>query len=201
MDLKEFGVFKEGEKIIFNIEMGNIENPWSGPWGMSLPVIDVYIDVNHRMGTGNVSLLPGRGAYTLPEDAWEYALTVDGWNREIYRMGREDEPIKMASTFDVNVDTYNAVLTMSIPSSILRGDPKNWGYIVLSMGYDSSSPDRIRKVYKESSNKYFGGGVSNGSSPPIIDLLAPPGISQKEILSAFQRKRVVEIPAVRFIQP
>ncbi len=202
LDIKEFSVRKEGEKVLFMIKLGRIINPWSGPLGFSFPLIDIYIDINHRVGTGNVSLLPGRKSYTLPEDAWEYVLTLNGWNREIYRMGREDEPVKMASTFDVAVDEQNAVLTLSVPGAVLRGNPENWGYTVVCMGYDPQASEKVREVYvQEKDKRYFGGGLEDGSSPPIIDLLTPPGVSQKEILSAYLKKRVVEIPAVRFRFP
>ena len=85
-DIREFSVSEGLDYVIFKVKLGIIENPWNSPSGISLQIIDVYIDLNNRIGAGSMQLLPGRNAYTGAEDAWEYAITVDGWQQTLYKI-------------------------------------------------------------------------------------------------------------------
>jgi carbohydrate-binding DOMON domain-containing protein len=64
LDILEFSVSEGPEYVIFKVKLGVIENPWNSPSGLSLQIIDVYIDLNNRIGTGSMELLPGGNAYT-----------------------------------------------------------------------------------------------------------------------------------------
>lgn len=140
--------------------------------------VDLYIDLNNRVGAGSVTLLPGRKALTIPEDAWEYCLTTEitipevftssqvpysflrGEVREakLYR-AKENSPAQEIGKFPVVIASTPTVFSVAIPKEILYGTPMNWGYLVA--------------LFKEETDLE---GVK------IIDLLIPRGKTQKENL-------------------
>jgi len=203
-DIREFSVSEGPEYVIFKVRLGVIENSWNSPSGLSLQIIDVYIDLNNRIGAGAMQLLPGRNAYTKAEDAWEYAISVDGWQQTIYKIDSAGRPAKLAD-LEVNVDSARGEVTIYVPRSTIRGDPRNWGYLPVVLAYDGEAPPgnwKVREVRQGNDEFYFGGAYIpfNGSvsnSPNIIDVVLPQGQDQKSILGVYRKGKTVEIPAIR----
>lgn len=203
-DIREFSVSEGPEYVIFKVRLGVIENPWNSPSGLSLQIIDVYIDLNNMIGAGSMQLLPGRNAYTRGEDAWEYAISVDGWQQTMYKIDSAGRPVKLAE-LEVNVNSTRGEVTIYVPRSIIRGDPRNWGYLAMVLAYDGQAPLRdwkVREVKQANDEFYFGGAYkslenSPRGNPNIIDLVLPRGENQKNILGVYTKGKVVEIPAIR----
>ncbi len=203
-DIHEFAVSEGPEYVILKVRLGVIENSWNSPSGLSLQIVDVYIDLNNRIGAGAMQLLPGRNAYTKAEDAWEYAISVDGWQQSIYKIDSAGRPVKLAD-LEVKVNSTRGEVTIYVPRSIIRGDPRNWGYLPMVLGYDGEAPPgnwKMREVRQGTDEFYFGGAYIpfNGSvsnSPNIIDVVLPRGEDQKNILGVYRKGKAVEIPAVR----
>jgi len=203
-DIREFSVSEGPEYVIFKVKLGVIENPWNYPSGLSLQIIDVYIDLNNKIGAGSMQLLPGRNAYTKAEDAWEYAISVDGWQHTMYKIDSAGKPVKLAD-LGVNVNSARGEVTIYVPRSLIRGDPRNWGYLPMVLAYDGEAPPRnwkVREVKQENDEFYFGGAYSpyekgTVSIPNIIDLVLPRGQNQKNILGVYRQGKAVEIPAIR----
>jgi len=130
--------------------------------------LDLYIDLNNRVGAGSVTLLPGRKALTVPEDAWEYCLTMEINTPEVkeaklYR-AKENSPAEEVGKFPlVSTDPYT--LSVAIPKEILYGTPMNWGYLVSVFKEVPVSP------------------TTNSEGMKVIDLLVPLGKTQKQVLS------------------
>ena len=195
LDIRRFSMRNREDKIRFDIKLGSLENPLNAPNGFSMPVIDIYIDLNGRRSLGSTSLLPGRGALTVPENAWEYCITINGWDSALYKVDLDNKIVKMLNDFEMEVDTDAKVISVYIPKNVLRGDPYLWHYIVLTCGYDPENEiDKILYVQKEADVHYFGGKKSEVSSN-IIDVILPEGLKQKEALDKDGRN-VVEIPAI-----
>jgi hypothetical protein len=203
-DIREFSVNEGPEYVILKIKLGVIENPWNSPSGLSLQIIDVYIDLNNKIGAGSMELLPGRNGYTRAEDAWEYAISVDGWQQTMYRIDSADKPVKLAD-LEVQVNPTRGEVTIYVPRSLIRGEPRNWGYLPMVLAYDGQAPLRnwkVREVKQENDEFYFGGAYPSCeqgtvSIPNIIDLVLPGGENQKDILGVYRQGKAVEIPALR----
>jgi len=203
-DIREFSLSEAPEYLILKVKLGVIENPWNSPSGLSLQIIDVYIDMNNKIGAGSMQLLPGRNAYTRAEDAWEYAISVDGWQQTMYKIDAAGKPVKLAN-LEMKVNSTSGEVTIYVPRSLIRGDPRNWGYLPMVLGYDGEAPPRnwkVREVKQENDEFYFGGAYppsenSVRNTPNIIDVVLPGGQNQKNILGVHTQGKAVEIPAVR----
>jgi len=203
-DIREFSVSEGPEYVIFKVKLGIIENPWNSPSGLSLQIIDVYIDLNNRAGAGSMQLLPGRNAYTRAEDAWEYAISVDGWQQIMYKIDSAGKPVKLTD-LEVRVNSTIGEVTIYVPRKLVRGDPQNWGYLPMVLAYDSEAPPRnwrVREVKQTNDQFSFGGAYlslnsDTRNSPNIIDLVLPRGENQKNVLDVYRKDKAVEIPAIR----
>ena len=129
--------------------------------------VDVYMDLNHRPGSGNRRLLPGRNGFVRDEDAWEFAITAgsDG-TAEVFQAGGAERARslgKLPATLGPG-----GTVTVEVPRGVLRGDPSRWGYA-----------------------------VSARAGGTLSDIMIPPGVSQIEVLGAAAEGLAVVIPAVR----
>ncbi len=203
-DIREFSVGEGPEYVILKVKLGIIENPWNSPSGLSLQIVDVYIDLNNRIGAGSMQLLPGRNAYTRAEDAWEYAISVDGWQQTMYKIDSAGKPVKLTD-LEVRVNSTTGEVTIYVPRKLIRGDPRNWGYLPIVLAYDGEAPPRnwkVREVKQTNDEFSFGGAylsLNNNAkgSPNIIDLVLPRGENQKNLLGVYRKGKAVEIPAIR----
>jgi len=126
--------------------------------GLDQVIIDLYIDLNNRIGAGSVSLLAERKAYTTPQGAWEYCLSLEQKENAIqailYR-AREDGLPEEIGNYPVVQNEQKRKFSVSIPKKILRGTPFNWGYLVV---------------------------VLNKEDKSILDLIVPLGKKQRQLL-------------------
>jgi hypothetical protein len=185
---------RPGETVItFYYEFTALTNPARAPGGFSLPLVDTYIDINRSSGAGAQDLLPGRPGLVEATDAWEYVLTVDGWGARLVRSGLGEAP-KLLSTFPVKRAGPGA-FAVEVPASALRGSPEAWAFGVAVMG---RGPDgRPLPVAVDPGAAAFGGAAPDRAAPPYIDLLTPPGVSQRRTLGVYKYGQDVTLPFVR----
>ena len=179
--------------MTFVFDFAALANPGGAPGGFSLPLVDVYIDINHSPGAGSQEFLPGRPGNAEPADAWEYALTADGWGARFYQYV-PGQGARVTANFDV-VKTSDTVFAVSIPRRSLRGEPDSWGYAVAVMGRLTGS--QPMSVGVDPGPDHFGGGMPGRVAPPYIDILVPEGQSQRRILGAYKSGQDITIPFVR----
>ncbi|MBN2406801.1 MAG: hypothetical protein JXJ19_03790 [Elusimicrobia bacterium] len=189
-DLRRIEVDKRHDEKVITLELSYLENYYAAPEGFSLQVIDIYIDINGRPGLGNTNLLDGRKAYTVPEDAWEYCITVNGWGKSIYNTaGRKiGEP-------EISVSPWDKTINIFVPDELIPASIDNWGVIpVLMAGNDRGNVINIRKSENEADEFR---GRKYESDTNIIDAILPPGYQQRKILGANRNGKAVELPALR----
>lgn len=193
-DLLKFEVRPGEENCVFVFDFAALANPGHGPSGFSLPLVDLYIDINHSPGAGAQEFLPGRPGMVEAADAWEYALSVDGWGARFYQFVPGQGP-RSTAVFSV-VKTSATAFAVTVPRRYFRGDPESWGYAVGVMGrsFTASVP---MSVGVDPGPDHFGGGVLGRAAPPYIDLLVPEGASQRRILGAYKSGQDITIPFVR----
>ncbi len=193
-DLLAFSVTAGESEAVFSFNFADLSNPGRAPAGFSLPLVDLYIDINRSIGAGTQDLLPGRPGLVEAADAWEYAISVDGWTgRFIQARSRQDS--RDSPALVVRKDDAST-FSVRVPRRLLRGDPADWGFAVVVMGR-SLAGSAPMAVAVEPGPDRFGGAVPNRSAPPYIDLLVPPGLTQRRILGVYKSGQDVTLPFVR----
>jgi len=182
-DIRQFEASITGNDILFTVQLSTLGSAGDAPNGFSVQTLDIYIDQNALVGEGCQELLSGRHAFTTPRDAWEYAITVDGWESLVYRYipGQEPQNIGSASILS---DIQTGEIGIVLPLESFKGNPANWGYACIVAPYEffKSTTPVVAASEKKS---------------PIADIVLPQGANQSRILNAWQNGLPVEIPALR----
>lgn len=200
-DLKYFGVRYDDQQIYFEVCLGTIVSILNSPVGMDLPLIDIYMDLNNRSGAGATRALPARDFYIDSQDAWEYCININGWGARLYRSYSRNDYRKVNTDITVSVLSNKNTVIMSVSRDTLRGNPLNWGYIVVVMGNDrentASPPHPLKVVNNPNREHVFRGTWAGFTPPPIIDILVPQGKDQHKLLGVYKNRMPITLPAVR----
>ncbi len=191
LDLRKIEVDEKYDERIITIELSTIDNPYLASLGFSLPIIDIYIDINHGPGLGRTSLLEGRKAYTASSDAWEYCISINGWEKAVYNTvdTKIGEP-------EISVSPVDKTINIFVPRELITASIDNWGIIPIIMASDAHG--KLIKVASDTgdnSEEFRGRKIASDTN--IIDVILPPGYRQKDILGANRSGRAIEIPALR----
>jgi carbohydrate-binding DOMON domain-containing protein len=188
-DIERFIAAHDEKDVIFIFKVGALPNPWNSPIGLSVQTLDVYIDKDHKPGSGSTVMLPGRQAAVEPSAAWEYAVWVEGWLQELHQSDPKGKLTRIDGAIRARTNAEESIITIRVPKAILGDDPENWGYIPVLLGQEGFPPPgnwRVRPVEKEAKIWRFGGGPNDFLTHPfIIDMVVPEGVVQEEILSKY----------------
>lgn len=167
LDLREVQI-DTGSPAYLRIELASISNAAGLPAGITLPVVDVYMDFGPG---GETQSLPGP-SLTFAEDAgWEWALRVHGDGA--LGVTNDGTPI------DVEVETVGNDIWLQIDRPL---DRRPRSVAVLVGLYDPFAQDNWRGLQSQPSAWAFSGPAER---PPVVDLLAP---SQAEQVGALQTR-------------
>ncbi|PKO02205.1 MAG: glycoside hydrolase [Chloroflexi bacterium HGW-Chloroflexi-5] len=178
-DIEKFTISYDASNLIFTFKFfGAVPNPWGSGSNLSLQSLDVYIDKDPGMATGNRLMLPGRNAALSTGNGWEYAIWAEGWTPGIYTPDAvSGEPKKTNTSFKIIVDPNAQLVTLRVPFEALgEGDPATWGYsaIVMSQdGFPSTGVWRVRDVQSTATQWKFGGAPEDTNHTRIIDMAWP----------------------------
>lgn len=193
-DIQKFSCSLTDQEIRFTFTL----SPSEKVTGFGLATIDLYIDLNNRLGAGITQLLPDRGAYTTPESAWEYCLNIKG-KTAVLSQSATGNVIREIGTYPAQFLTGPRECVVHIPRTVLRGSPRNWGYLVIVCGLSPTEyqDNKIMDVKEMPDTQSFGGAMSGKIAPPIIDLIPSIGSSQRTLLNTYKSGRAVQLPAAR----
>jgi len=150
-------------------------NPLGLPNGISLPILEVYLDVADG---GHTDLLPGSGLVMPSPHGWDVAFRVDGDDAFVVIAGAEGDdvfPIEVR----VQGDALELVTMLAPAANIRRVD-------AITGVYDPFSLDGWRGVTVGPSPWAFS---STSPAPPVIDVLAPDAERQNAALERFELPR------------
>ena len=189
-DILNFQVGSDAENVIFKFTMaGPVENSWGSPNGLSIQTFDIYIDADGN-GEGGVALLPGRNLALEEGSAWDYAITVEGWESGVFVPG-DGGPERVAAASDLLIvaDPGQQKVTVRVPMTILGENPETWRYaaMVLSQeGYPSGGVMRVRDVNPAAEQWRIGGAPAGATNHTrVIDLVWAESGQQETWLSTF----------------
>lgn len=211
-DLRRFAVFEEGDKIVFEVTLGeNVRFPSSMQRNNSTPVnlnnnifyqnIDIYLDTDQTPGSGYTMCIPGRRVAFADGQTWEYAVVLTpqpGPARAVTEgvLGQVARRVVFAD----HLQTQGRTITARVPWTFFGGRPtKDWGYSVHVSG---SRWERTFAVVNRIAGRHepdaytmpvlgvreawtFGGAPQGKANPWVVDVLLPPGVEQAKVLGSF----------------
>ncbi|HVO32814.1 MAG TPA: glucodextranase DOMON-like domain-containing protein [Elusimicrobiota bacterium] len=182
-DLERLDIWASTQAVTFGVKLARGDAAWKANPG---PLVDIYIDVNNVPNAGTTAFLPLRGLSASPSDAWEYAVTLTSDKGGLYRT-------QSGGTFtrdqSLTVLRSNGEATVSVPRTLLRGNPRRWGYQVLVMARDPESAGDDARPLNPS--------VSGSVTPPVYDFLDPLDIPQADLLRELEAGQRSSLPFIR----
>jgi alpha-amylase/alpha-mannosidase (GH57 family) len=185
-DLTNFKVGSDENNLVFQATLsGPVVNPWGSPNGLSLQLIDIYIDVN-GLYSGTQVLRNARNAAVSDRNKWDFAISIAGWNSGVFAASSPETALDFPVT--VFTDPDNNLVIARIPLTALPGDPSQWAYSALILAYDPDGLNGVREVSVDGGQWQFGGAPADSNHTRIIDYLWPEGLEsgQESMLSGYQ---------------
>ncbi len=181
-DLTELKLAVSGKKV--NVEASvnaSLEDPWGMKTGFAVQMIFVFIDTDHKEGSGFTDGIPGLNVKFAPADAWDKVVILSPQSASRVRTEVETKAAAMKDAVVVPGRTKgnNRTISGSIDLKDLgEGDPATWGYQVVvqsNEGFPDGAEVLTRRVNEYEGQHRFGGGNDGNCDPAVMDLLAGKG--------------------------
>lgn len=201
-DMTEFQVVPKGSTVEFRVKVASkIEDPWdSAAWGgngFSVQMAVIYIDSDHKAGSGVQDGIPGMNVRFGADEAWEKAIIISpqGPTRVNSEIQLKCPQWKDRIIVPRITRATGKTLVAEVDVSALGAAPaEGWGYQVLlqsNEGFPDKKDLLTRKVNEFEGQHRFGGGSDYDNDPHVMDMLAPPdgdaAKKQHEILSKYNK--------------
>lgn len=186
-DLTSLEIKDKGSKIEFRATVAaRIEDPWnSKSWptpgnGFSLQMVQVYIDMDHKPGSGFTDTLPGINAKFASEDAWDKVviLSPQAASRVKSEVKTKAGKLKAGVVVPVKVSVRGKTIIAVVKKKDLGGSPSaSWGIQAVMQsneGFPKGKDILSRKVNEFAGQHRFGGGSDYECDPHILDILVAP---------------------------
>ncbi len=182
-DLRKVEIEDKGDNIEIRVTLASrISDPWtSKDWdgnGFSLQFVQIYIDTDHKKGSGFTTVLPGLGGLQVAEDeAWDKVVLISPQPKsrlsaEVrYKAGK----MKDAVIIPLKTSARGKTLIARIPKQALGQPAQSWGWQVAMQsneGYPVGGDILSRPVNEVRGEHRFGGGDDTACDPQVLDILA-----------------------------
>lgn len=220
-DITKFEVKAKGEDIEFRLTLNaKIEDPWdSKSWpqggnGFSIQMAFVFIDADHKDGSGEEDGLPGLNIKFEKESFWERCVIISPQSKSRLSDEIKLKADKLKDRLIIPKKTFvqGRTIIAIVPKRDLGGFSEKWGFQVVMQsneGYPDKRDFLTRKVNEYEGPHRFGGGSDYDCDPHVIDIIVPPSKGgkaeidkQHEILKRFKcdadqsKWEIVRIPLV-----
>jgi carbohydrate-binding DOMON domain-containing protein len=184
-DITSFRVNARGGQAEFEVGLNALlEDPWRMNTGFSVQMIFIFIDTDHKEGSGFTQGLPGLNVAFAPADAWDRAIILSPQSTSKVRSEVEAKAGAMKGAVIVPNRTKGSSRTISaaVPLADLGGgDPSTWGFQVVMQsneGFPATGDLLTRKVNEYEGQHRFGGGNDGECDPHVMDILAGSGAGE-----------------------
>jgi carbohydrate-binding DOMON domain-containing protein len=181
-DITAFRVNVRGGQVDFEVGVNAmLEDPWRMGNGFSVQMIFIFIDTDHKEGSGFTQGLPGLNVQFAPADAWDRAVILSPQSSSRVRSEVEGKAPAMKGAVLVPNRTRGSSRTISgsVPLADLGGgEPATWGFQVVMQsneGFAAATDVLTRKVNEYEGQHRFGGGNDGECDPHVMDVLAGKG--------------------------
>jgi carbohydrate-binding DOMON domain-containing protein len=168
--------------VSFNAQL---EDPWSMGGGFATQMAFIFIDTDHKEGSGYTKGMPGLNIEFAPESAWEKVIIISPQAAARVKSEVEQKAGDMQKSVIIPTRTRGAgrIVSATIDTKELpEGDPTTWAYQVIvqsNEGFPSGTDLLTRKINEYEGQHRFGGGNDGECDPHVIDLLAGDGKGDK----------------------
>ena len=181
-DITGLDVKKKGDKVEIAVTTNaSLEDPWRMGTGFSVQMAFVYIDTDHKEGSGHTEGLAGTNVRFAPADAWDKVviLSPQGASRVKSEVDTKAAAVQGDVVVPGRVKGAGRAISATVEASALgAGDPSQWGYQVVMQsneGFPAGTDLLTRKVNEYEGQHRFGGGTDTDCDPHVIDVLAGEG--------------------------
>jgi len=199
-DLLRFRMLEQTDDYVMEFyfkELG--DNPWNGPNGFSLQIIEVYLDFKEGGNTSAIKMFPdgpGSNVQLDKSHPWNLALRIAGWdygNIVVFPNGTS-----IQGEMKISADPTRNAIIVKIPKKYMKIDEDYGLYGAVLVGsQDGYGPDKWRPMAVDA-EEWKGGGapadaVIAGVAPRVYDLLVPQGVkpTQEEQLKSYDAQNEV----------
>lgn len=190
-DLTQFELEVSGKKANVSASVNSaLEDPWGMKVGFAVQMIFVFIDTDHKEGSGFTDGIPGLNVKFAPQDAWEKCIILSPQAAARVRTEVETKAAAMMAAVVVPGRTKGSgrAISASVDLADLgAGDPATWGYQVVvqsNEGFPESAEVLTRRVNEYEGQHRFGGGNDAMCDPHVMDVLAGAGAGAAEEIEA-----------------
>lgn len=200
-DIEKFQVEDGGANIVFRVTTRRPIQKFrpdgsSEAKGWFLQLLDIYIDKDHKTGSGVTRTLPGRFVEFAEDSAWEQVLLVTPNRTQDVRrlieartndMGLVHLKPKILIPQTIFIEGFDFIV--QVPKALIGEPQPTWGYQCLMMQFEPRNLGNFEfqnaKIYKFPTDTNFGGGSDFFGNPGVLDLLAPTEDEQSQWLGAY----------------
>jgi len=189
----EFGLYEGSYTATYTV--GNLDNAWASPNGLSKATYFLFID--NKADEGTTQGIEGLNISFAENFKWDIAFQIEGWESKVYQVSSGE--ISAANTADLGIEIKGiegapGQVVVDIPKEVIGELTAESKIMVMVAGQDGYGTNRIRQVTPEPQQWRFGGGNEAGTAPAVIDMIVPEGMKQEEILD--YKTKAVTIPGV-----
>jgi len=220
-DITKLEIKEKGEDVEFKLTLNaKIEDPWnSKSWpqggnGFSIQMAFIFIDTDHKEGSGEEDGLPGLNIKFEKESFWERCVIISPQSKARLNDEIKQKAEKFKDKIVIPKKTFaqGRSLIAVVSKKDLGGFSDKWGFQVAMQsneGYPDKKDFLTRKVNEYEGPHRFGGGSDYDCDPHVIDILVPPAKGEKgevdkqyEILKKYKcdpdpsKWEIVRIPMV-----
>ena len=181
-DLRSVTIDADGGDIEVTVEFSaKIEDPWdSKSWGgsgFSLQFVQLYIDQDHKAGSGHTAALPGMNVDFVDTARWEKVLLISPQpaGRLKSEIGQKAKAEGKDIVIPKKVKVRGTKLVATFKASEVGTWAPGWGVQALvqsNEGYPTKEDLLTRKVNEYEGEHRFGGGNDFDCDSHVIDMLA-----------------------------
>jgi len=195
-DITKVEIKDKGDKLQIKLHLkAKIEDPWhSRDWpvrgnGFSLQMAFLFVDKDHKAGSGHVEGVPGLNVKFAPDAAWEKVVIISpqGNTRIKSEINTKARALKADIVLPVKVKASGKKIIATVSKKDLGDPAPGWGYQLVMQsneGYPAKTDLLTRKVNESRGEHRFGGGRDDDCDPQVIDMLMPPAKGDKAEIKA-----------------
>ncbi len=184
-DLVGVTIDASGGDVEVTVEFASkVEDPWDskswGGHGFSLQFVQLYIDQDHKAGSGHGSALPGMNVDFAETARWEKVLLISPQpnSRLKSEIGQKAKAQGKDIVLPKKVKVRGKKIVATFKASEVGTWAKGWGVQALvqsNEGYPTKEDLLSRKVNEYEGEHRFGGGNDFDCDSHVIDMLAGAG--------------------------
>jgi glucoamylase len=189
--ITDLRVARAADTTSFQVGIKDLTNPFGGPAGFSLQLVDLYLRQPGLPGFdySTAATYPSRHYTIAPADAWSQSIEVDGFGRAQWQTALGSSPGPITS---VSGNAASGQITITVPTADLGTVGSGWTVTVALAGQDGFGTDDARAFTATPGDFTFGVcsaaeaaqspepavcQVPPSSEPEVLDTVPPPGVS------------------------